>query len=209
MTGNCVGKRMQNYCSASAALSPRARVNMLTAERRAKNQSTQLHAKHEKSVQSSTRVTSNIVGPLPGRSFFVQESAGAGPAIQTLGSRRSRTEPPREELARTGRLLGTEQGRARHNPRGLCGVRRSRRDSARSLAWADCFRTPVLPNAAGGAALRYGKDVATTAVVSTWSAQRTRRRATQQRSQQAQTTPSSPSNGLRGVAKRQSRQTGP
>ena len=130
-------------------------------------------------------------------------------ASQTLGSRRSRTEPPREELARTGRLLGTEQGRARHNPRGLCGVRRSRRDSARSLAWADCFRTPVVPNAAGGAALRYGKDVATTEVVSTWSAQRTRRRATQQRSQQAQTTPSSPSNRLRGVAKRQSRQTGP
>ena len=79
----------------------------------------------------------------------------------------AQTEPSREEPARTGRPLGTQQGRARHNPRGSRGAPRSRRDSGRSLAWADCFRTLALANAAGSAALRNGTDGATAAVVST------------------------------------------
>ena len=39
------------------------------------------------------------------------------------------------------------------NPRGPCRVSRSQRDNARSSAWADCFRTAALTNAARSAAL--------------------------------------------------------
>ena len=57
------------FVSLVCALSPRARVNML----RAGKESIQPRAKHQKSDQSSTRVTSNIVDPLPKRSYQAQE----------------------------------------------------------------------------------------------------------------------------------------
>ena len=99
------------------------------------NESSQHRAKHQKSAHCGIHFASYSVDPLlvPGISRCRASNVDAS---QTLGSRRSRTEPPREEPARTCHPLGIQHGRARHNPRGSRGVPRSWRDCARSLAWA-------------------------------------------------------------------------
>ena len=127
------------FVSLVCALPPRARVNMVTAERRAKN---------PLGVVQNIENLTNLAIVSPQTSWFLSPIAVSrlknqqvqnlhADAIQTVGSRRSGTEPPREEPARTGSPLGTQHGRARHNPRGSRGAPRSRRDGARSLAWAD------------------------------------------------------------------------
>ena len=173
ITGNCVGKRTQNCRKAahqpSASLCFSCLCAIVTSaceyvDNGAPGKvSTQLRAKHQKSAHSSTRVTSWILCPIAVSWVRNQQVQG----LNVDARRRLRTEPPREEHARKGRPLGTQHGRARHDPRGPCGVPRSQRDRAPSFASADCFRTPALANAAGGAALRNGTDVANVPVVST------------------------------------------
>ena len=61
-------------------------------------------------------------------------------------SRRSGTEPPREEIACAGRPVGTQCGREGKNPGGHCGTARPWRDGARTVARAGGLRGPALAN---------------------------------------------------------------
>ena len=78
-----------------------------------------------------------------------QLSSNVG-ASHAVGSRRSKTEPPREEIARAGRPLGTQHGREGHNPRGQHGAPHTRRDGAHTLGGAggpracECFKKQTL-----------------------------------------------------------------
>ena len=94
-----------------------------------------------------------------------QQQRSSNVGSQAVGSRRSGTEPPHEEIACAGCLWAPSMAE-RYNHRGHRGIARSWRDGARTVAGADRPRTSALANAAGCAALRKGTDGATAAVVS-------------------------------------------
>ena len=116
----------------------RARVNMVTAKRLAKNPLGAVH--NTRNLTNLALVSSQILWLLcptaVSRLKFQQVQSLHVVASQTVGSRRSGAEPPREDLARAGCSLGVQPGRARRNRRGSRGAPRAGRDGARSLAGA-------------------------------------------------------------------------
>ena len=140
------GSGAQNCCKAAHqpsvlfvslvyALPLRACVNMVTAERPAKDAFVVVQNNRNLTTLPLVSVqTSWINCPIAVSRFKNQQVQSLHVvASQAVGSRCSGTEPPREELARAGRSLGAQHGRAPHNPGRSRGAPRFRRDGARWL----------------------------------------------------------------------------
>ena len=120
--GRVVAKQCLGLMSPSVSLvgAPllRARANMVTAERWAKNPLGVVQ--NIRNLSDLALVSSQIpwiLCPTEDSRLKIQRVESLHVvASQTVGNLRSGTKSPREELACAGRSLGAQHGRARHNP---------------------------------------------------------------------------------------------